>query len=48
MQRDILASRPSEADGLILEPIRLGEKYGVATPAYRQAAAALKTMEEKS
>ena len=48
MQRDILASRPSEADGLILEPIRLGEIYGVATPAYRQAAAALKTMEEKS
>lgn len=36
MQRDILAGRPSEADGLIREPVRLGKKYGVPTPAYER------------
>lgn len=38
MQRDLRAGRQSEADGLIGEVVRLGEKYGVPTPAYRMAA----------
>lgn len=36
MQRDILAGHESEWDELVLEPIRLGEKFGVATPFYRK------------
>lgn len=38
MQRDLREGRQSEADGLIREVIRLGEKYHVPTPAYRLAA----------
>lgn len=38
MQRDLRAGRQSEADGLIREVIRLGERYHVPTPAYCLAA----------
>ena len=39
MQRDIRLGRPSEMDGLLFEPVRLGERYGVPTPQYRAVAA---------
>lgn len=38
MQRDLWAGHESEADGLIFEVVRLGEKYGVPTPTYRMVA----------
>jgi len=38
MQRDILAGKSSELDGLIFEVVRLGEKYGVELPTYRKIA----------
>lgn len=41
MQRDILAGRLSEADGLILRVIRLGREYGVPTPLYELCAGKL-------
>ena len=34
MQRDIYAGKSSEIDGLIYEVVRMGKKYGVATPTY--------------
>ena len=36
MQRDVMEGRPSELDGLVREPIRLGEKYGLPMKAYRR------------
>lgn len=39
MQRDIRLGRPSEMDGLLFAPVRLGERYGVPTPQYRAIAA---------
>jgi 2-dehydropantoate 2-reductase len=39
MQRDVMAGRPSEMDGLIFEVVRLGKKYGVPVPEYCKAAA---------
>lgn len=36
MQRDILAGHESEWNELVLEPIRLGEQFGVTTPFYRK------------
>lgn len=38
MQRDLWAGHQSEADGLIFEVVRMGEKYGVPTPTYRMVA----------
>ena len=38
MQRDVLAGGQSEYDNQVLEPIRLGERYGVAMTAYRMVA----------
>ncbi|MCI7813079.1 MAG: 2-dehydropantoate 2-reductase [Robinsoniella sp.] len=38
MQRDIAAGKQSEIDGLLFEVVRLGEKYGVPTPAYQMVA----------
>lgn len=38
MQRDIYAGKASEIDGLIYEVVRMGEKYGVPTPAYETVA----------
>lgn len=36
MQRDILEGRNSEWNELVLEPIRLGEQYGMEMPFYRK------------
>lgn len=38
MQRDIMAGKPSEVDGLVYEVVRLGEAFGVALPTYRAVA----------
>ena len=38
MQRDILAGRQSEIDGLIFEVVRMGHKYHVPVPAYEKVA----------
>ena len=38
MQRDILAGKPSEIDGLIYQVVRLGQKYGVPMPQYEMVA----------
>lgn len=34
MQRDIWAGKPSELDGLVVEPVRLGKQYGVSMSNY--------------
>jgi 2-dehydropantoate 2-reductase len=39
MHRDVRAGRPSEIDGLLFEVVRLGRRYGVATPVYEKVAA---------
>ena len=41
MQRDYMAGKSTEIDGLIGEVVRLGETYGLAIPEYRKIAAAL-------
>ncbi|MBQ8199618.1 MAG: 2-dehydropantoate 2-reductase [Lachnospiraceae bacterium] len=38
MQRDIWAGNPSEMDGLVFEPVRMGRKYGVSMPKYEMIA----------
>ena len=38
MQRDVLALRHSEMDGLVFEVVRMGKKYGVSMPQYEKAA----------
>lgn len=38
MQRDIRQGKASEIDGLIYEVVRMGQKYGVAVPAYEKIA----------
>ena len=38
MQRDVAAGGRSEYDNQVLEPIRLGERYGVDMTAYRKVA----------
>lgn len=38
MQRDIYAGKQSEIDGLIYEVVRLSDRYGLSSPAYRMAA----------
>ncbi|MBQ9827563.1 MAG: 2-dehydropantoate 2-reductase [Lachnospiraceae bacterium] len=42
MQRDIMAGRPSEVDGLVFEVVRLGEKLGIPVPEYTKIAEKLK------
>lgn len=42
MQRDIWAGKPSELDGLVYEPLRLGAKYGVELPTYQMIVEALR------
>lgn len=44
MQRDIMAGKPSEVDGLVYEVVRLGESFGVALPTYQAVAKRLKEM----
>lgn len=41
MQRDVMAGKPSEIDGLVYEVVRLGEEYGVPVPEYEKVAAKL-------
>ncbi|MCD7818094.1 MAG: 2-dehydropantoate 2-reductase, partial [Lachnospiraceae bacterium] len=43
MQRDILAGKQSEIDGLIYQVVRLGHQYGVPMPQYEKAAEKLKS-----
>ena len=38
MQRDIRAGHASELEGLVFEPVRLGQKYSVLTAQYRKIA----------
>lgn len=38
MQRDIWAGNPSELEGLVFEPVRMGRKYGVPMPKYEMIA----------
>lgn len=38
LQRDVMAGRASEIDGLIYEVVRLSDKYGVDLPIYRKIA----------
>lgn len=42
MQRDVMAGRTSEMDGLVAEVLRMAERYGVPVPAYEKAAAAFR------
>ncbi|MCD8326643.1 MAG: 2-dehydropantoate 2-reductase [Lachnospiraceae bacterium] len=42
MQRDILAGKQSEIDGLIYQVVRLGQQYGVVMPQYEEVAAKLR------
>ena len=42
MQRDIWAGKSSEIDGLLYEPLRLGEQYGVEMPNYEMIVKVLK------
>ena len=44
LQRDIMANRPSEIDGLIYEVVRLSDKYKVELPIYRKIAEFLRNM----
>lgn len=39
MHRDIRAGKQSELDGLVFEVVRMGERYGVDVPVYREIAA---------
>ena len=34
MQRDVMAGKPSEIDGLVYEVVRMGKLYGVPVPSY--------------
>lgn len=42
MQRDILAGKQSEIDGLIYQVVRLGQRYGVSMPQYEMVAEKLR------
>ena len=45
MQRDIMEGKPSELDGLVMEPLRLAKKYSVSMPCYEEVAIALSPLE---
>lgn len=38
MQRDVMAGKPSEIDGLVYEVVRLGKEYDVPVPEYEKVA----------
>ena len=42
MQRDILAGKPSEIDGLLFEVVRMARRSGISLPIYEKIAGALK------
>ena len=37
MQRDVLAGKNSEIDGLVYEVVRMGAEYGVPVPVYTKS-----------
>ena len=37
MQRDVMAHRPSEVDGLVYEVVRMAHRYQVPVPAYEKS-----------
>lgn len=41
MQRDVMAGKPSEIDGLVHEVVRLAKEYDVPVPEYEKVAAKL-------
>ncbi|MCD7883835.1 MAG: 2-dehydropantoate 2-reductase [Lachnospiraceae bacterium] len=45
MQRDIMAGKDSEIDGLIYQVVRMGKEYGVSLPQYEKVAAKLEKRE---
>jgi 2-dehydropantoate 2-reductase len=45
MQRDIMEGKPSELDGLVMEPLRLAKKYSVSMPCYEEVANVLCPLE---
>ena len=47
MQRDIMAGKQSEIDGLVYEVVRMGEEYHVPVPAYKKVAESLRTLVKK-
>lgn len=44
MQRDVMAHKPSEIDGLVFEVVRMGQKYHVPVPIYEKVAEKLKDL----
>lgn len=42
MQRDVLAGKNSEIDGLVYEVVRMGAEYGVPVPVYTKVAEKLR------
>ena len=42
MQRDVMAGKQSEIDGLVYEVVRMGEEYHVPVPAYKKVAEKIK------
>ena len=47
MQRDIMAGKQSEIDGLVYEVVRMGEEYHVPVPAYKKVAESLRNSGKK-
>ena len=43
MQRDVMAGRASEVDGLVYQVVRLAHKYGINVPEYEKVAAELQS-----
>lgn len=44
MQRDVMAHKPSELEGLVFEVVRMGQKYHVPVPIYEKVAEKLKAL----
>ena len=44
MQRDVMAHKPSELEGLVFEVVRMGQKYHVPVPMYEKVAEKLKAL----
>ena len=44
MQRDIMAGKQSEIDGLVYEVVRMGEEYHGPVPAYEKVAEKLRAL----
>ena len=38
LQRDIMAGKPNELDGLVFEVVRMGERHGFELPIYSRIA----------